>query len=165
MPSRYSYSQLLDANVLARKGGDSFYWQCTTRTVQESKLFPVNPYIAMSYLNAWYRWPELLRKIDAAMPADIPNFYLGGRQMLIDMGMLRPTDALDDVMFVLDFGRRVNMAYHRSHAHVFPSDSNQRAQVHTERQTQTFEADALGVKPGDRLHTAFGHFMATVSAY
>ena len=60
MPSRYSYSQLLDANVLARKGGDSFYWQCTTRTVQESKLFPVNPYIAMSYLNAWYRWPEFM---------------------------------------------------------------------------------------------------------
>ena len=28
---------------------DSFYFQCTTRTVQESKLFPVNPYIALSY--------------------------------------------------------------------------------------------------------------------
>ena len=34
---------------------DSFYFQCTTRTVQESKLFPVNPYIALSYYNAWYR--------------------------------------------------------------------------------------------------------------
>jgi hypothetical protein len=185
VPSRYSYSQLLDANVYARKAADSFYWQCTTRTVQESKLFPVNPYIALSYLNAWYRWPELLRKIDAAMPAEeigdrarnvgsyvntitmglIPQFYLGGRQMLLDMGVLRPTDALDDVMFVLDFGRRVNMAYQRSHAHVIPSDASQRAQVHNERQAQTFEADALGVQPGDRLHTAFGHFMATVSAY
>ena len=38
--------------------------------MQESKLFPVNPYIALSYLNAFYRWPELLRKIDAAMPAE-----------------------------------------------------------------------------------------------
>ena len=70
MPSKYTYPQLLDANVFARKAADSFYWQCTTRTVQESKLFPVNPYIALSYLNAWYRWPELLRKIDAAMPAE-----------------------------------------------------------------------------------------------
>ena len=185
MPSNYTYPQLLDANALARKAGDSFYWQCTTRTVQESKLFPVNPYIALSYLNAWYRWPELLRKVDAAMPAEeigdrarnvgsyvstitmglIPNFYLGGRQMLLDMGMLRPTDALDDVMFVLDFGRRVNMAYHRGHAHTFASDANQRAQILTERVAQTFEADALGISPGDKLHKALGHFMATVSAY
>ena len=52
------------------KVADSFYFQCTTRTVQESKLFPVNPYIALSYYNAWYRYPELLRKIDAAMPAE-----------------------------------------------------------------------------------------------
>jgi len=185
VPSKYTYPQVLDANVFARKAADSFYWQCTTRTVQESKLFPVNPYIALSYLNAWYRWPELLRKIDSAMPAEeigdrarnvgsyvstitmglIPQFYLGGRQILIDMGMLRPTDALDDVMFVLDFGRRVNMAYHRNHAHTFASDANQRAQILTERQAQVFEADAIGVKPGDRLHTALGHFMATVSAY
>src|SRR3989440_12967150 len=158
MPAKYSHMDLLEANEYTRKASDSFYFQCTARTVQESKLFPVNPYISLSYLQAWYRWPELLRKIDAAMPAEefgdrarnvgsyfntitmglIPQFYLGGRQMLLDMGMLRPTDALDDVMFVLDFGRRVNMAYHRSHAHVYPSDANQRAQVHTERQAQAF---------------------------
>src|SRR5437764_5847836 len=112
MPANYTYPQLLDANVFARKSADAFYWQCTTRTVQESKLFPVNPYISLSYLNAWYRWPELLRKIDAAMPAEeigdrarsvgsyvstitmglIPQFYLGRLQMLPDMGMLPPTD-------------------------------------------------------------------------
>src|SRR6266436_2433863 len=167
MPIKRSYVDLLETNAFIQKGADSFYFQCTTRTVQESKLFPVNPYIALSYLQAWYRWPELLRKIDAAMPAEeigdrarnvgsyvntitmglIPNFYLGGRQMLLDMGMLRPTDALDDVMFVLDFGRRVNMAYHRSHAHTFASDANQRAQILTERGAQTFEADTLGVRP------------------
>jgi len=185
MPANYSYPQVLDANVFARKAADSFYWQCTTRTVQESKLFPVNPYISLSYLNAWYRWPELLRKIDAAMPAEdigdrarnvgsyvstitmglIPQFYLGGRQILMDMGMLKPTDAIDDIMFVLDFGRRVNMGYHRAHAHTFASDANQRSQIMTERQAQVFEADAIGVKPGDRLLTSFNHFMATVSAY
>ena len=118
MPANHTYPELLDANAYIRKASDSFYLQCTTRTVQESKLFPVNPYIALSYLNAWYRWPELLRKIDAAMPAEeigdrarevgsyaqrhhasalIPQFYLGGRQILLDMGMLKPTDALDDV--------------------------------------------------------------------
>jgi hypothetical protein len=185
MPSNHTYRELLDANAYLRKASDSFFWQCTTRTVQESKLFPVNPYIALSYLNAWYRWPELLRKIDAAMPAEeigdrarqvgsyvntitmglIPQFYLGGRQILIDMGMLKPTDAIDDVLSVLDFGERVNQSLHRSHAHITPSDAGQRAQIHNERQTQVLEADALGVTPGDRLHTAFGRFMATASAY
>jgi hypothetical protein len=81
------------------------------------------------------------------------------------MGMIKPTDGLDDIMFVLDFGRRVNMAYHRGHAHVFASDANQRGQILTERKAQVFEADAIGVKPGDKLHTSFGHFMATASAY
>ena len=95
----------------------------------------------------------------------IPQFYLGGRQILMDMGMLRPTDALDDVMFVLDFADRISLAYHRAHAHELPSDANQRAQILTERQTQVFEADALGVTPGDKLHTAYGQFMATASAY
>jgi len=136
MPAKYSYKDLLETNEYIRKASDSFYFQCTARTVQESKLFPVNPYIALSYLQAWYRWPELLRKVDAAMPAEeigdrarqvgsyvntittglIPNFYLGGRQILIDMGLLKPTDGLDDVRFVLDFGRRINLAYHRATA-------------------------------------------------
>lgn len=185
MPANLTYHQLLRANAWSRKAGDAFFWQCTTRTVQESKLFPVNPYIALSYLNAWYRWPELLRKIDKAMPAEelgdrarldgsyastitlglIPQFYLGGRQILMDMGMLKPTDAIDDVTFVLDFCDRINLAYHRSHAHDLPSDAGQRGQILTERQAQVFEADAFRVTPGDRLHQSFGQFMATASAY
>jgi hypothetical protein len=185
MPTKHSYVDLLEANAYLQKAADSFYFQCTTRTVQESKLFPVNPYISLSYLNAWYRWPELLRKIDAAMPAEeigdrarqvgsyvntismglIPQFYSGGRQILMDMGMLKPTDALDDVMFVLDFGRRLNLSYHRAHGHTIPSDANHRDQVHTARQTAALEDAAIGVTPGDKLHTAFGRFMATMSAY
>ena len=185
MPARHTYPELLDANAYLRKASESFFFQCTTRTVQESKLFPVSPYIALSYYNAWYRWPELLRTIDAAMPAEeigdrarqvgsyvntitmglIPQFYLGGRQFLMDMGLLRSTDALDDVLDVLDFSRRVNLSLHRSHAHVTPSDAGQRAQIHTSRQTDRFEDAALGVTPGDKLHTAFGRFMATASAY
>jgi hypothetical protein len=185
MPANLTYHQLLRANAWTRKAGDAFFWQCTTRTVQESKLFPVNPYIALSYLNAWYRWPELLRKIDAATPAEdlgdraradgsyastitlglIPQFYLGGRQILLDMGMLKPTDAIEDVAFVLDFCDRINLAYHRAHAHELPSDAGQRGQILPERQAQVFESDAIPVIPGDRLHQAFGQFMATASAY
>ena len=185
MPSKHSYPHLLDINDYLRMASDSFYFQCTTRTVQESKLFPVNPYIALSYLNAWYRWPELLRKIETSMSAEelgerarndgsyssiitlglIPQFYMGGRQILMDMGIIKPTDAIDDVVYVLDFGKRVNRAYHRAHGHTLPSAAGLRGQILTERYTQVFEADAIPVKPGDRLHTAFNHFMATVSAY
>jgi hypothetical protein len=185
MPANHTYPDVLRANAWARKAGDSFFWQCTTRTVQESKLFPVNPYIALSYLNAWYRWPTLMRKIEEVMPAEdlgdrarqdgsyastitmglIPQFYMGGRQILIDMGMLKPTDAIDDVLYMLDFGERINLGYHRAHAHSLASDAGQRGQILTERFTQVFEADAIGVTPGDRLHHAFGQFMATASAY
>src|SRR4051794_17876884 len=103
MPTGHSYAELLRTNAWIRKASDAFYFQCTARTVQESKLFPVNPYIALSYLNAWYRYPELFRKIEAVMPAEelgdyarerlttaniitngiIEQFYLGGRQILL----------------------------------------------------------------------------------
>ena len=57
MPIKRSYVDLLETNNFIQKWADSFYFQCTTRTVQESKLFPVNPYITMSYYNAWFRYP------------------------------------------------------------------------------------------------------------
>lgn len=185
MPTNLTYTQLLEDNAWLRKSGDSFFFQCTTRTVQESKLFPVNPYIALSYYNAWYRWPELIRKISASMsPEEIGdrarevssyvntvslsagvNFYLGGRQFLIDMGLLNPTDALDDIHDVLDFTRRVNLSYHRQTGHVLNSDNSNRGQVLPERTLQVFEGDAIGCVPGDRLHKAVAGFLAAASQY
>lgn len=185
MPIDRSYIDLLETNNFIQKWADSFYFQCTTRTVQESKLFPVNPYIALSYYNCWYRYPELLRKVDAAMPAEqigdrarqvgtyvntitmdvSAQFYLGARQFLIDMGMIKPTDGVEDMMDVLDFTRRLNLAFHRSEAHIMPSDGNHKDQIHTARQTEFFEDGALGVTPGDKLHSSFTKFMAAVSAY
>lgn len=180
-----SYSHVLDLNTWIRKNSDAFHWQCTARTVQESKLFPVNPYIALSYLNAWYRYPSLFRKIEETMTAEelgdrarevssasgiiqngiISQFYLGGRQMLIDMGMLKATDAIDDVLYVLDFSKRLNQSYHRNHAHVLPSDAGLRAQMLPERVVQVFHADGFPVRPGDRLHTAAARFLAQLSQY
>ena len=140
MPIKRSYVELLETNNFIQKWADSFYFQCTTRTVQESKLFPVNPYITMSYYNAWFRYPEVLRKVDAAMPAEEigdrarqvgtyvntismdvgAQFYLGGRQWFLDMGLLKPTDAVEDVVDVIDFHRRLNMSFHRAENHIMP---------------------------------------------
>ena len=48
-----SYPQLLETNNLLQVFTDESYWLCVTRTVQESKLFPVPAYMMLSYLNAF----------------------------------------------------------------------------------------------------------------
>lgn len=181
----HSYTDLLRLNAWIRKNADTWLLHCTTRTVQESKLFPVPPYMALSYVQAYYRYPTLLRKLAERMSPEelgdrlreshtkgdiislscVPEFYLAGRQMLIDFGMLKPTDALDDLVFVEDFAERLNLAYHRQHAHVLPSDNNLRGQLLPERRLQVFEADAIGMRPGDRLHTSLKRFLATANQY
>ncbi|MAX29057.1 MAG: hypothetical protein CMO23_06390, partial [Thiotrichales bacterium] len=65
-----SYAQLLETNNLIQQNSDETYWLCATRTVQESKIFPVSAYILFSYLNCFYRYPELLKKIEANMSAE-----------------------------------------------------------------------------------------------
>jgi hypothetical protein len=185
MPTTHTYQELLELNSWIRKNSDTWYLHCTTRTVQESKLFPTPAYMSLSYLQAFYRYPTLLRKLaDAISPEElgdrlrevntkatvinlscIPEFYLAGRQFLIDMGMLKPTDALDDLCFVEDFAKRLNLSYHRNHAHVLPYDAGLRAQVMPERRAQVFEADAIGCKPDDRLHHSLQKFLATANQY
>jgi hypothetical protein len=185
MPTKHTYAELLRLNAWIRKNADTWYLHCTTRTVQESKLFPTPAYMQLSYLQSFYRYPPLLRKLSEQMSPEelgdrlreintksniinltcIPEFYVAGRQTLIDMGMLRPTDALDDLVFVQDFAERLNLAYHRNHAHVTPYDAGLRAQLLPERRAQVFEADAIGMKPGDRLHTSLQKFLATANQY
>ncbi|ARR55218.1 hypothetical protein HY78_18095 [Rhizorhabdus wittichii DC-6] len=138
-PKTLSYVQLLEANNLMQTVGDETYWLCVTRTVQGSKLFPVSAYIMFSYLNAFYRYPALLKKIEAQMKAEeiadrsrnmgikiqnshmgwcLPAFYLLGREWLISLGMLRPQDAVEDVLYVLDFWKRFQLAWHRNDGHL-----------------------------------------------
>ena len=40
------------------------------RTSLESKLIPVSAYIVVAAIECWYRHPEMMRAIDAAMPAE-----------------------------------------------------------------------------------------------
>src|ERR1700736_3520269 len=108
--NRISYAQLLETNNLIQTCSDETYWLCVTRTVQESKLFPVPAYMLLSYLCCYYRYPALLRKIESRLSAQeigdraramggkfgnlpgwaLPTFFLLGREMLINMEMLRP---------------------------------------------------------------------------
>jgi hypothetical protein len=181
-----NYRRLLETNNYLRNLSDTTYWLCITRTVQESKLFPMNPYMLLSYLNSFYRLPTLLREIDAATPAEelgdrarevslkvdtvnaawgMPAFYLLGREMLMNWGLLRPGDAVEDVVDVLDFSRRFNLAYHRNDGHLTNKEFGDRSQLLPERTLQVFESDLHGVRPGDRLHTAATKLLAQLSQF
>ncbi|MBV9749707.1 MAG: hypothetical protein JO157_12930 [Acetobacteraceae bacterium] len=183
---RPSYAQLLETNNLLQVCGDESYWLCVTRTVQESKLFPVSPYIMLSYLMAFYRYPTLLRKVEASMPAEriadrgrnmgikiqnsavgwaLPCFYLLGREWLISMGLIRPQDAVEDVITVMDFWKRYMLSWHRNDGHMTNREYGHRAQILPERRVQVFHADMFECTPGDPLHEAAAAFLAAVSQY
>lgn len=184
--TRPTYAQLLETNQLMHEVADEFYWLCVTRTVQGSKLFPVSPYILLSYLNAFYRYPELLRKIDASLPAEeigdrarnmgvklqashmasaMPAFYLLGRELLLSWGMIRPQDAIEDVVFVMDFWKRFMLSWHRNDGHLTNRDFGHRSQILPNRRLEVFEADLFACGPGDELHAAAHAFLATASQY
>lgn len=181
-----SYAQLLETNNLMQNCGDETYWLCATRTVQGSKLFPVSPYILLSYLNAFYRYPSLLRKIESRMRAEdiadrarnmgmkitnsslgwaLPNFYLLGRELLISLGFLRPQDALEDVIRVLDFWKRYLLSWHRNDGHITNREYGHRAQILPDRRLEVFQSDLYRCEPGDALHQAAHAFFATASQY
>lgn len=99
------------------------------RTSLESKLIPVSAYIVTACIESWYRYPEMMRIIDAARPAQeigraarrpgsrintvhlwsIANFWLVGRKV---MAMILPgQDDPTAAHTVLDFWERAAMAF------------------------------------------------------
>lgn len=180
--NKITYAQLLETNNLIQQNADETYWLCATRTVQESKIFPVSAYILFSYLNCFYRYPTLLKKIEASMSAEeigdrarnqgqkitawtLPCFYLLGREMLINWGMIKPTDAVEDVIYVLDFWKRFQLSWHRNNGNLTNRQAGHRAQVMPEQKLQVFHADAFECREGDPLHKAAQAFMATTAQY
>lgn len=99
------------------------------RTSLESALIPVTGYIVVACAEAYLRYPEMIERIDAAMPAEeigrrarrpgcqvdpcylwsIANFYLLGRKI---MAMIDPSgDDPARTATVLDFWERAALAY------------------------------------------------------
>jgi hypothetical protein len=105
------------------------------RTNLESALIPVTSYIVIAAVECFHRHPEMVREIDAAMPAERigaagrepgrrvnavhlwsqANIYLTGRKVLLglrDAGALPDlADDPHDTWAVLDFWRRAASAY------------------------------------------------------
>jgi hypothetical protein len=99
------------------------------RTSLESKLIPVTAYIVVACAEAYLRYPDMMRTIDAALPAEeigrrarrpgcqvdtcylwsIANFPLVGRKVF---GLIDPSlDTSERLHTVLDFWERAALAY------------------------------------------------------
>ena len=90
-------------NAFLSKADDVIIYNCITRTAQESKLFPLMPYLMLCFYDAYYRFPDLLREASqhitpeecghrarqvSTLPSKLSawgalNFYLNGRASLI----------------------------------------------------------------------------------
>lgn len=95
----------------------------------------------------------------------MPCFYLLGREWLLSLGFLRPQDALDDVIYVMDFWKRFQLSWHRNNGHLTARGSGLRAQVLPDRRLEAFSSDLFRCEAGDELHKAAHAFMATASQY
>jgi hypothetical protein len=180
---RIDEEQLLQLNARLQRTDDVLIHNCLTRTAQESKLFPIMPYLMMCFFDAYYRFPDLLRAASAELsPEDMGhraretgcnlskltlwgtlNFYLNGRTNLIKGGLLRPEDNLEDLWFMVDFHHRFMRAYQRNSAQVWTLDAWDIAQSHEERTLQVFEADAH--EADGALRSAAARFLAAATQY
>ncbi len=180
---RITEEQLLDLNTMLQRSDDVLMHNCLTRTAQESKLFPIMPYLMMSMLEGYWRFPEQLRaSMEVISPEDvghrarnsttliskltgwgIPNYYLNGRSTLIRAGMLKPEDNLEDLWLVCDWYRRFSRAYHRASGHPYTLDAGDISQDHEERNLQVFEADAY--EANEELRNAVHRFTAIATQY
>jgi len=100
------------------------------RTSLESKLIPVSAYIVVSCIEALLRYPDMMRRIDEAMPADeigrrarrpgcrvntvhlwsISNLPLVGRKVLELVDPVRAND-VSDLATIANFWERATRAY------------------------------------------------------
>lgn len=180
---RIDEERLLALNTVLQRADDVLVHNCVTRTAQGSKLFPVLPYVDLVMIDAYYRYPDLLRAVAARLsPEQIGhrarevsttlnrlttwatlNYYLNGRSLLIRHGLLRPEDNLEDLWFMVDFQQRLVRAYQRSGLHQWSLDAGDLSQSHEERTLQCFEADAHQLDAS--LRTALGRFLAAATQY
>ncbi|MGB0121704.1 MAG: hypothetical protein WBP55_12210 [Solirubrobacterales bacterium] len=175
--------QLLDLNSFLQRSDDVLVHNCLTRTAQESKLFPVLPYLMMAMVEAYWHYPDQLRRsMKVVSPEDVghrarnvstqlskltswgmANYYLNGRSNLIRAGLIRPEDNLEDLWLVADWYRRFAKAYNRGNGHVNTLDAGDIGQTHEERMLQVFEADCF--EANDELRAAAGKFNAIATQY
>lgn len=180
---RITEAELGRVNRFLQSSDDQMIHNCLTRTAQESQLFPIMPYLHLSFIESYYRFPDQLRRASEVLsPEDaghrarnatcnlsritswgISNFYLNGRSELVKLGLIRPEDNLEDLWTVVDWHERFASAYHRSNAHIWTLAAWDTSQDHEERVLQVFEADAY--EADEQLREAATRFLAVGTQY
>lgn len=120
-----------ELDTLIQHMGRAFKPEMTRRSGFTSEIFPMMPYMSMSVIEDFHTYPERVRIIDAAMPAEeigrrlrerpglvsplwiwmVGYHYLCGRELLVHMGKKAVSDDVDDVRTVVDFWRRLTLAH------------------------------------------------------
>lgn len=180
---RIDEERLNRLNTFLARADDVIIYNCITRTAQESKLFPLMPYLMLCFYDAYYRFPDLIRDASAhvspeqvghrvreatMLPSKLSawgtlNFYLNGRASLIKLGLLTPQDNLEDLVTVVDWWERFSRSYHRNSGHAWTYDQGDIAPELPERVLQVMEADAWTAD--ERLRKAASRFIATGTQY
>jgi hypothetical protein len=122
-----------EANEVVDLLGRQTKIELSNRGKLETVLFPNSLYEGLAAIEIFYRYPEFVRKIREAMsPEEIGRFcrryggefttmpvwtvgfeFLWGRQLLLTLGEIAPGDFCSEALEVLDFWKRLNLAYRR----------------------------------------------------
>ncbi|MEC8814758.1 MAG: hypothetical protein VYA92_03035 [Actinomycetota bacterium] len=147
------------------------------RTSYSSQLIPVTPYVMVSCIEAFLRYPDVVATIAAAMEPEeigmearrpgcqansvflwgVANFFLIGRNVLraVDPAVDDGPNALDRAHTVLDFWARTSRAY-RGGDHLHAAEVDDRLDVFDEDTVSALVAAAIPVDDGrrDRIRRA-----------
>jgi len=147
------------------------------RTSYSSQLIPVTPYVMVSCVEAFLRYPDAVATITAAMEPEeigmearrpgcqansvflwgVANFFLIGRNVLraVDPAVDDGPNALDRAHTVLDFWARTSRAY-RGGDHLHAAEVDDRLDVFDEDTVSALVATASPVDDGrrDRIRRA-----------
>jgi hypothetical protein len=138
------------------------------RTSYQSQLIPVTPYILVACAEAFLRYPEMVRTIDAAMPAErigaagrcpgsrvntvflwsIANFYLVGRKALTQFDPA--LDSVEATWTVLDFWDRAARGF-RGDGTRQAHDSGGTVRVYDPGVIARLATEAVPVDAGERV--------------
>ena len=156
MPHNHTYADLLDSNAWIRKTRDTVLLALhhphragvqalpghpLHDAVVLQRLLPVPRAAAQDrggHARRGDRRPharDRQQRATSSATACMPEFYLAGRQFLIDLGMLKPTDALDDLVVRRGLRRAAQPRLPpQPRPRAALSDNNLRAQLLPERQ-------------------------------
>jgi len=182
---RIDEHQLHRLNTRLTRSDQVLLWNCTSRTAQESALFPMMPYLMSTFIDSYYRYPDLLRKATEQISPEVCgrrarevscklskltswaalNYYLNGRALLVNFGVLRPEDNLEDLYFMIDWHERFALSYHRQAGHLYTLDSGDLGPELPERTVQVLEADSYQLAGHPKLATALRRCIAMLTQY